>query len=506
MIRGKKRVVESPAIHQGASVKASIHNRFELEVIDAKTGEVKQTAFAENIILDKLWTYMGAYFQYIHYGSGTGTPVASRTSLFTFIAGKAASVHSADFSDAHTYYSKKFIQLSETEAVGQTLTEVGIAQGAGSTTLVTHALLKDMNGNNISIAKTNTDIINIYATVFVHWGTNLDIVFDDFNHALVKYFAGFNDLYTFAGASGNGTKVELQQGTVNAGGNTQTPPALTLTWDSATKKLKSNVVRMPVTCGNYAAKNRGVQINHYDGSNYCFLVYFPCYSAWNAGSNITGEAIATGDGVLTNFKTTFQLISGAKVYVDGIEQTTGVTIDEGFPFVTSYAGGIFQTIIPYGNDYLPICCDHWGSYGDVNGLVFVRTYPYSKWGTSPRMIFFRNIYHDTLGITRFTRSSSAFSNVFMSNDLVNWVAVGFSAVAYEYQNYEFIKITATDVPQISENIITTFTRTSDSNIHFASPPASGAVITADYHTQSIAKDTNHVYDFSCEFALGEYVV
>ena len=29
-----------------------------------------------------------------------------------------------------------------------------------------HAMLKDMNGNQISIEKTDTDIINIYATVY----------------------------------------------------------------------------------------------------------------------------------------------------------------------------------------------------------------------------------------------------------------------------------------------------------------------------------------------------
>ena len=41
--------------------------------------------------------------------------------------------------------------------------------------LCTHALLQDMNGNNISIQKTNTDVINIYATVYLHFNQAGDI-------------------------------------------------------------------------------------------------------------------------------------------------------------------------------------------------------------------------------------------------------------------------------------------------------------------------------------------
>ena len=45
---------------------------------------------------------------------------------------------------------------------------------------------------------------------------------------------------------------------------------------------------------------------------------------------------------------------------------------------------------------------------------------------------------------------------------------------------------------------------SGKSIHFATAPASGAVITADYHTPTIAKDTNHVFDLTVTIQLGEY--
>jgi hypothetical protein len=42
------------------------------------------------------------------------------------------------------------------------------------------------------------------------------------------------------------------------------------------------------------------------------------------------------------------------------------------------------------------------------------------------------------------------------------------------------------------------------NVHFDTPPVDGAVITADYNTESIAKDINHVFDLSVVITLGEY--
>ena len=50
----------------------------------------------------------------------------------------------------------------------------------------------------------------------------------------------------------------------------------------------------------------------------------------------------------------------------------------------------------------------------------------------------------------------------------------------------------------------TRSRTSDANIHFDTPPAAGAVITADYTTKTIAKDENHVFDLTVTIQLGEY--
>ena len=49
--------------------------------------------------------------------------------------------------------------------------------------------------------------------------------------------------------------------------------------------------------------------------------------AWFPGSTITGEAIATGNGSTKDFSTAFPLVSNTTVYVDGVAQTAGVSIE-----------------------------------------------------------------------------------------------------------------------------------------------------------------------------------
>jgi hypothetical protein len=208
MIRGRKRTKSIQTLdpglrHIGVNLNCSLHNRFDIEVVDAATGRVKQRAQAENIICDALWTRMfmpSSYFSTIHYGTGSGTPAAADTSLFTFLGYAVPSENDDtvyyDYDNCYASLTRK-IQLSEMTAVGETLTEVGIGYGSSASMLVTHAMLKDMNGNPISIEKTDTDIINIYATVFMHWSTT------QYDSGYVEFFPrvptdGKNSSYVYA--------------------------------------------------------------------------------------------------------------------------------------------------------------------------------------------------------------------------------------------------------------------------------------------------------------------
>lgn len=154
-------------------INITLHNKFDIEVRNASTGELKQQVTAYNIVLDAMWTRILArntFMSAIHIGTGTGTLDPARTSLFTLLVARSATWDSTG-SILPNLYRRVKIQLEPSEYVGSTITEVGVAYGTTSSNLVTHALLTDSEGNPISITKTSTEVVVIYATIFFTVGT-----------------------------------------------------------------------------------------------------------------------------------------------------------------------------------------------------------------------------------------------------------------------------------------------------------------------------------------------
>jgi len=147
-----------------ASVK--LHNKFEVYVKDMRTGKERMIGTAYNMVLSAMWTQIisdrRSPFDFICYGRGTGELSPTRTSLFSQIA-QVSSTRVEEVYSSDSGYIKEKIELSPSTAVGETITEVGIR---GYSRLVTHALLKDAEGNPISFTKTDTDVVTIYATLY----------------------------------------------------------------------------------------------------------------------------------------------------------------------------------------------------------------------------------------------------------------------------------------------------------------------------------------------------
>lgn len=151
-----------------------IHNKFEFELID-KDGNIKYTAKAYNIVLNSFWTsstsgFTSAFLCYqMAIGTGTGTISPTRTSLFN----QLSSAH--DTTQVSRNQSLPISSLTvrstfpATAAYVGNITEVGLINrhGASSFALFTHALLVDAEGNPTSIPKSETDILNVTATVFM---------------------------------------------------------------------------------------------------------------------------------------------------------------------------------------------------------------------------------------------------------------------------------------------------------------------------------------------------
>ena len=500
MIRGRKRQLEK-APEVKAKLNCSTHNRFDIEVIDAATGEIKRRAQAENVICAALWTRLltpASYFNYIHYGTGSGTPASTDASLFAFL-GYGTPSYTDDVIDiqaASGYVSyRRKIQLSESTAIGSTLTEVGIGYSTTAATLVTHAMLKDMNGNAISIAKTATDIINIYATVFVHWTAAGDDsgcikVFP----SLAKTGKGTYPLDGFIGMllgvyySGGYAKppafMSPRQGCGTTSGSTT---ALATTYSVSNKTITLTATRLAASSFNIGGFIGAILFTSTDYPSF----YIKVGGSWYPYSSIVGEAIGTGDGETTDFATDFPFPYDATVYVDGVAQPSGVTV-AAEPLLISDMGQYFDSLdaastislhIPAANPALSTI--KYGSFVSGNSYIYYN----------PNYSF---------GIASLYRGLCTVS---VSNDLSTWTQIaaagtGTVSVDGEYRNYKYWKFTGTGSGYVQA--MTAPSTYTGKPIHFTTAPANGAVITADYKTPVVAKDINHVFDLSVVITLAEH--
>ncbi|WP_010244569.1 hypothetical protein [Acetivibrio cellulolyticus] len=147
--------------------KAVIHNRFDVEVRDAKTNELKQTAVAYNIILNRWFHYFtntGGVSYYadplkaIGVGKGTGTLSVTRTDVFSYLGRKIPTTIETVYVYPTSYITKE-IRLEADQFNGNNITEVGFLAAYYDTYyhFVTHAFLQDSEGNQIAIQKTDTE-------------------------------------------------------------------------------------------------------------------------------------------------------------------------------------------------------------------------------------------------------------------------------------------------------------------------------------------------------------
>lgn len=543
MIRGNKRPVPAK-IGSALSLdfRASIHNRFDIEVIDAASGEVKQRARGFNVICDALWDRLfyvsnslwcpKSYFNYVLYGEGSGTPSASDTELFSKIGAIAVTHAAPDYfptivqdRENGLVSAQAVVVLQAADAVGETITEVGI--GYDNTHVVTHALLQDMNGNPISITKTSTDVIKIYATIFVHWpaaawyGGTINLAKATFFSTITYYnYLGtlcgydYTTSYAFFAALGHaGRSVvssELDYDRVFTTTVNAQQKKVSMTYRMDATSFNDYPIRMIQIGSSRAANassnktNQSPTINIVPGS-------------WISIPSITGEAIGTGDGTTVDFITKFPVKSGAVVKVNGAA-ASGVTVRTGAPDGTKLGlwvnpvSGVTSAGVPvYESNFS-------GRYssGEIrltayNGDERLFENPFYSAGIAA----LNNV--TVSGSTAYSRSVS----VYVSDDCESWTLAGsISRATYEtweanqsiaipsnLQNKRYFKVVfATDYTgsYTLGYFISAAGANPETNVHFTAAPAAGSVITIDYEPDCIPKDENHVLDITIELTLGEH--
>ena len=476
----------------------SIHNRFDIEVLDTRTGKIRQKAQAQNVICDSLWGilcrpyqggYQYGYCRYIAFGSGTGTPSTSDTALFNLLGKKSCTESGSGFDGYGCYYgcsvddingvmkNTQRIKLTTTEYVGSTFTEVGLMGGdSGGNTLTTHAMLQDMNGNPISILKTNTDEITIYATIFIHYNSRQGIWLEKYPSAdFWSGIGGKNDiLKQLFGIVGTSSELSINMSMRN--GRHEESLANTLYVDGNWSNRLSFSQRIGTDKGNMYG------IRHFGTTNTDALSIIQGSATWSPFT-ITGESVGTGDGSNKKFKTHFSCPYNATVYVNGVA-VNDVVVKKLPPALVIQANNV---------DYDFIIVELYDLRSEVNNMI-----PWSRvdsdyggtWVTA------KNLYKDYGDF-----SLGGNIDAWVSDDMINWEHYDNNNAQHKRKLY--IKCDIGRFRTYASSIAERCTY-DGYNIEFTTAPANGDVITIDYTTDYIPKDSDHVVDFSIVFNFSTY--
>ncbi|HZK44363.1 MAG TPA: hypothetical protein VFC73_08810 [Syntrophomonadaceae bacterium] len=296
-------------------LKTNIHNKFKIEVRNVVTKEIKQEGFAENIVLDRMYTRLmnfNPFFTYIHVGGGTGTLSPDRTTLFNPVTHKTA-VDDEKIKDYPISSVTKKIEFGTTEQNGKTFTEVGISESTNA--INTHALIKDAEGNPLSITKTDIDVVTIYATIY------FELIENPNSDGKFNRVATGNKLidYVIDGATftpslwlGDEGGSSLCKNHINY---RRSSLSLSRSSDSANRK-NTYSTRIDVNEGNY------------DIGEICldnvYRIDLENAQSW-AGHTLQDVNIGTGDGVTKDFDIGRYDFTGLTAKIDSLS-TTGYTL------------------------------------------------------------------------------------------------------------------------------------------------------------------------------------
>lgn len=302
-----------------------LHNRF--DILKIRDGEVIQRGVAENILLDRVYERLTAgygYFNKIHFGSGNGSPTADRRVLFSPIGYKIAEIDEVIKSVPNSKVTRKIV-LNPEEFVGDTITEVGISESTSE--INSHAMIKDSEGNTLSITKSDIDVVVIYATVFVtlNLGAGIELTGMPDDNVLLKWLledtTPSSTVYFESGSCGlesTGEQVGVVSDYLVKTSNASFVQDLT-------NKKRTITHRFGITDGNGAVREIA-------GQNW-FRLKMPALGVHEQQAFVNIE-IGTGDGVEEGFKLPFNYVDDSTLVVkkDGVT-TNDYVIDK---FVDDY--------------------------------------------------------------------------------------------------------------------------------------------------------------------------
>ncbi len=517
-------------------LRMGIHNRFDIEVVDVETGEVKQRAQALNVVCNSYYSTVLAFPNVsssrlpwtVGYGSGSGTPAATDTALFNKIGAAVSKLggdstygtyDNLDFSEEHDGIWKRLMKcvIPNTQSVGATITEVGLATSdAGS--IFTHAMLQDMNGNPISIQHTSTDVINIYCSIYLHYaGQSGDIrLFGSFirnydyqNRTRLGSFV-YRALLYYDGASYEtnsaygATRYRLAKPGIAASfrkdgleSNAVSISASNFSTSSANKSITLTVPQLPISKGNGGCYNK-ILFEAQAGSSWYWSasptarsVEIRVGGTTIPSFSISDEGIGTGDGSNTKFKTKTARPYNSVVKVNGVVQSSGVTIKKwglisasANSNVSAYDSDNYTTDYKYVR-YVSLSDVDWD---DVSGSPYSGIY-------ADKVL---EVLDPEIGLYRINAANGKIKG---SNDGTTWYDVETNTNNAQMNqagaHYRYYKST-------DGNYSAYINAYDGYNVIFDTAPAQGDVVTIDYTTDYFPKDSDHVLDVTLTLTFGEW--
>lgn len=476
--------------------KVKFHNRFDIEVI--REGVVIQKGFAENIVLDQAYTRLCAlssFFVNIHYGTGNGTLESTRTTLFTHLGTKIAETTETIRALPTSKWTRK-ITLNPSDNVGATLTEVGVAFGSTNTNLITHAMIKDAEGNPLTLTKTDLDVIVIYATIFatLNDNTNTRMCLNSIISGTVNY----NELIMyFTGGSYNTTsaiELDLNERDTNALSTIHfiTSKSPTVVAETVNRKRKYST-RFEITEGNTYNQVKTLSLNG-------ICRYTPVPSV-----DFVNKIIGVGDGLITQFPVIPEIMNpvfkrnstiDGNVVISGTENPTkrlSILAFMEYPVVG-------KTFLSWVADPFATGGQSWFSYTDMG-----------TWKNTESLLG-KKIFLDALGnsnndtgylyldssidgvtwTTRLSRGSRASSGRDVQSAIVTWDDLFYRVRMSSYGLG--VRMVWIEDPLNSAPIAT-----------FATPPALGETVSVSGKVNYFPKSTDYVLDVSFEIQFGEGV-
>jgi len=485
-----------------------IHNKFDIIRRNAKTGEIIGEYKAENIILNNLWAYyisanVDYTFRYIHFGSGIVTPIATDVKLGTWLGYKLADNTAYDvtkFWSDGIVSLKKSIRLEDTEFNGSTISEVGYSGVTSSTTgLHTKALIKDQNGNIVTIPKIAGEVLDIFGTVYFKF--TLSSQGDKIKWArpsLVKSYSSgayargiWSALVTRGNWSGGGLeKTYLKKGAFpsqhssdpDSGENAYSSElSPVVTYDVPNKKVMFTIPNITAAIANNSGGITGIILED--------AIHIKLPNSGCTQPVIIKEVLGTGDGATKDWNPKFGYLKDNgtfKLYYNDVEQA-GATFDPDLPV---------PPLTPFSNIMKMV---DYSKIDDATGMELKSPAlgAATIYSSNGGWFIFENPVYDTIGILSVALYGGGKLECSDSPDINGtWVNVPDGNVAIGSQNKRYWKATAdmTDDPYMWQtgDPLTNSNWANKKLIHGATPAPNGATVSVTYDPDCIAKDDQHV--------------